>query len=80
LAENQPNYTVGLYLDELRDVIRKEYARSRPVRTVTNSLPFWKRWLGFSPVQREYVRLTKAQVQSLTWQSVSASSATLSRT
>jgi len=50
-------------------VIRKEYARSRPVRTVTNSLPFWKRWLGFSPVQREYVRLTKAQVQSLTWQS-----------
>jgi penicillin-binding protein 2 len=69
LAENKPSYNVILYLDELRDLFSAEYARSRPMRIVTNDLPFWKRWLGFSPVQREFVKLKKPQVQQLTSQS-----------
>jgi penicillin-binding protein 2 len=68
LAENQPSYNVVLYLEELRPLFRQEYARSRPVHTVTNALPFWQRWLGFSPVQREYVKLTRSQRQAFEWQ------------
>src|SRR5262245_16169666 len=30
LAENQPSYNVILYLDELRDQFKKEWARTRP--------------------------------------------------
>src|SRR5512137_815735 len=50
LAENQPICNVTVYLDELRHLFKEEFARSRPVRTVTTALPFWKRWLGMSPV------------------------------
>jgi len=61
LAENQPSYNVILYLDELRDQFRAEWARARQPRLVTNSLPFWKRWVGVDPVQREYPKLTREQ-------------------
>ncbi len=68
LAENKPTYNVGLYLEDLRDEYRTEYANIRPRRVVTNSLPFWKAWLGFSRVQTQYVRLKKAQIDELQWQ------------
>src|SRR5262245_7039780 len=61
LAENQPSYNVILYLDELRDQFRAEWARARQPRLITNALPFWKRWIGIDPVQREYAKLTREQ-------------------
>jgi hypothetical protein len=39
LAENRPSYNVILYLDELRDLFRQEYAaRARPAWTPTRFL------------------------------------------
>ena len=61
LAENRPSYNVILYLDELREQFRAEYARARKPHLVTNALPFWKRWLGMNPVKAEYTRLNSAQ-------------------
>jgi penicillin-binding protein 2 len=68
LAENQPSYNLTLYLDELREDFQKEYARIRPRRIVTNSLPFWKRWAGVNPVQTNLVKLTTGEKQTLSWQ------------
>lgn len=65
LAENQPSYNVTLYLDELREQFQTEYARMRPRRVVTNSVPFWKRWFGVNPVKTEFVKLTTAQKAEL---------------
>lgn len=65
LAENQPSYNVTLYLEELREQFQKEYARMRPRRVVTKSLPFWKRWYGVNPVKTEFVKLTAAQKAEL---------------
>jgi penicillin-binding protein 2 len=67
LAENQPRYNVSLYLEELREQFQKEYARSRPRHVVTNSLPFWRRWLGSSAVSTQYVKLRKDQLDALAW-------------
>src|SRR6266545_7109454 len=44
LTENQANYNVSLYLDDLRDDFQKEYSRLRPMKIVTNAPPFWKFW------------------------------------
>ena len=38
LAENQPGYNVILYFDELRDQFKKEWARTRPPRTLRLTL------------------------------------------
>jgi penicillin-binding protein 2 len=65
LAENRPTYNICLYLDELREAFANEYTRSRPVRTVTNSLHFWQNWLGTKAVKAEYVRLKQAQRDAL---------------
>ena len=67
LAENRPNYNLSLYLEELSPSFRREYARLRPVRVVTNSLPFWKEWLGVSNVKTQRVKLTHQQDESLQW-------------
>lgn len=67
IAENSPSYNVTLYLDELREDFQKEYTRIRPRRVVTNSLPFYKRWMGGQTVKTEYVKLTSAQRQQLSW-------------
>jgi penicillin-binding protein 2 len=67
LAENQPSYNVALYLDELREQFQAEYGRIRPRQVVTNSLPFWKRWMGANPVQTNLVKLTTAQRQAVSW-------------
>src|SRR5262245_43577613 len=68
LAENKPTYNVSLYLEEIRDQFKSEYARMRPVRITTNSLPFWKDWLGFSAVQTQSTRLKKTELDALQWQ------------
>jgi penicillin-binding protein 2 len=65
LAENRPAYNVSLYLEELRSQFQVEYARIRPVRTVTNSAAFWRRWLGSPSVTTQYVKLKKAQIETL---------------
>ena len=69
LAENAPNYSVSLYLDDLRDDFSKEYSRIRPMTRVTNSAPFWKFWDHSRTVKTVPARgLTKAQINALTWQ------------
>lgn len=57
LADNRPSYNINLYLEELSGAFKKEYARSRPRKVVTNDLPFWKDWLGFNAVSTQYVKL-----------------------
>ena len=59
--------TSALYLDELREDFQKEYARIRPRRVVTNALPFYQRWMGGQTVKTEFVKLTSAQRQQLSW-------------
>jgi penicillin-binding protein 2 len=65
LAENRPTYNISLYLEELPSQFQVEYARIRPVRTVTNSSAFWRRWLGAATVTTQYVKLKKAQIEGL---------------
>ena len=65
LAENRPSYNVSLYLDELRDDFRAEYSRVRQPQLVTNALPFWKRWMGFNAVKKQYPKLTLLQQRAL---------------
>lgn len=66
LAENQPNYSINLYLEELSPAFRKEYQRIRPRAVTTNDLPFWKDWLGLPTVTTQFIRLK--QEDSLTVQ------------
>jgi penicillin-binding protein 2 len=68
LAENAPNYSVSLYLDDLRDEFKEEYSRLRPMRKVTNSPPIWRFWSRKSTVQTARAKLTKDQIEALTWQ------------
>jgi len=37
LAENEPSYNVNIYIDELRDLFREEYKRSRPKGKLTRA-------------------------------------------
>ena len=69
LAENRANYNISLYLEELSLAFRREFTRSKPTRTVTNSLPLWKSWLGMEAVQTQRVRLNDKQMQQLARQS-----------
>ena len=57
LADNRPSYNINLYLEDLSAAFKKEYTRSRPRRVVTNDLPFWKDWLGFTSVTTQFVKL-----------------------
>lgn len=68
LAENAPDYSVSLYLDDLRDDFQKEYSKIRPMRTVTDSPPFWKFWDRKRSVHAVRERLTKEQISQLTWE------------
>lgn len=68
LAENQPTYNISLYLEDLSPAFQKEYKRLRPKTSVTNNLPFWKRWLGSSAMAARPVKLTSEQDASLTWE------------
>jgi penicillin-binding protein 2 len=66
LADNRPSYNINLYLEELSGAFKKEYTRSRPRQVVTNDLPFWKDWLGFTTVTTQYSKLKDDQAQTLT--------------
>ena len=61
LADNRPSYNVSLYLEELSNEFKKDYKNSRPRKVITTDQPFWKDWLGVSPVKTQYVRLTDAE-------------------
>ena len=67
-AENAPNYSVSLYLDDLRDDFQKEYARLRPVTMETKSPPFWKFWSHKPTTEAVRLKLSKDQINKLTWQ------------
>jgi penicillin-binding protein 2 len=67
LAENRARYNISLYLEDLRGSFRKEYLRIRPMRTTTNAMAFWKRWLGLSEIRSVPARLTEAQSSNLVW-------------
>lgn len=67
LAENAPDYSVSLYLDDLRDDFQAEYNRLRPMRMVTNSPPLWRFWNRSRSVQAVRAKLTKAQIETLRW-------------
>jgi penicillin-binding protein 2 len=64
LAENRPSYNVSLYLEELSPQFRAEYRAIRPKQVVTNDLPFWKSWLGLSPVVTQYLRMSREQTDA----------------
>ena len=68
LAESRPNFNISLYLEDLSPAFRKEYQRLRPVTTVTNTLAFWKRWLGARQTTIKPVRLKTEQIHALEWQ------------
>ncbi|HNQ74544.1 MAG TPA: penicillin-binding transpeptidase domain-containing protein [Verrucomicrobiota bacterium] len=63
LAENQPDYRINLYLEELSPAFREEYRRIRPRVVVTNELPIWKSWLGLPNVTTQFVRVQGAQLE-----------------
>ena len=68
LAENRPNYSISLYLEELREQFKDQYRRMSPVKVITNAAPFWRFWDRSSQVQTQAVKLNKADVEALTWQ------------
>ncbi|HXS69585.1 MAG TPA: penicillin-binding transpeptidase domain-containing protein [Candidatus Polarisedimenticolia bacterium] len=68
LAENAPNYSVSLYLDDLRDDFSEEYKRLRPSNTVTTPAPFWRFWNRKPTVHTVRARMTKEQISALTWE------------
>jgi penicillin-binding protein 2 len=68
LAENAPDYSVSLYLDDLRDEFQKEYGRLRPTKMVTNAPSLWKFWNRSRVIQTNRVKMTKEQITALTWQ------------
>ncbi len=68
LAESRPAYNISLYLEDLSPAFREAYRQLRPVVTLSNAGPFWKRWLGGGTVCTRPARLQRAQVQALEWQ------------
>jgi penicillin-binding protein 2 len=68
LADNRPSFDVSLFLEDLPPQFRAEYARLRPRRVVTNTPPFWKFWAGGSTVVTQSIRLTRPELDALTWQ------------
>ncbi|MDB6024455.1 MAG: Stage sporulation protein [Verrucomicrobiales bacterium] len=66
LAENRANYTVSLYLDELRAKFQQEYTNIYPTEKVTNAAPLWKFWDRSKTVVTRKVKLDKAQREELT--------------
>jgi len=64
LAENQPSYNVIVYLDELREEFKKEWARSRPRRPAPDLT--WSQkalsWIGVRPKQPTRTKLLPARL------------------
>lgn len=68
LADNRPSFDVSLFLEDLPPQFQAEFKRLRPRRVVTNQPPFWKFWAGGSQVITQVTRLSREQLDSLTWQ------------
>ncbi len=68
LAENRPRYNLCLYFDDLDDQFKKEYERIRPVKVAAPSGPVWKFWRYSSAATVQHQRLTREQIETLTWQ------------
>ncbi|HYG21381.1 MAG TPA: penicillin-binding transpeptidase domain-containing protein [Verrucomicrobiae bacterium] len=68
LADNVPTFNVSLYLEELKDQFREEYARIRPREVVTNNPPAWKFWASGSQVRTQATRLKRDQLDVLYWE------------
>jgi len=68
IADNAPDYSVSLYLDDLRDDFRKEYSRIRPIKLTTNSAPFWRFWNRQPTIKKAPAHLTSDQIDDLNWQ------------
>ncbi|HXA44378.1 MAG TPA: hypothetical protein VNZ25_02630, partial [Candidatus Angelobacter sp.] len=68
LAENRPRYNLCLYFDDLDDQFKKEYERIRPVKVAPPSGPVWKVWRYSSAATLQHQRLTREQIEALTWQ------------
>jgi penicillin-binding protein 2 len=68
LADNAPNYSVSLYLDDLRDDFKKEYSRIRTTTWTTNSAPFWRFWNRKPTIKKTPAHLTSDQIDDLNWQ------------
>lgn len=68
LAESRPACNISLYLEDLGPAFKDAYRQLRPVVTLSNAGPFWKRWLGAGHTRVRPARLTRAQVQALEWQ------------
>lgn len=67
LAENRATFNLSIYLDDLGPLFRKEYRRLRPMTTPTNSIAFWKRWVGMAEIKPVPVRLPTALESNLVW-------------
>lgn len=65
LADSQPSFNLGLYLEELSPEFRAEYARLRPVQVVSQA--GLSRFLGRSTVVTQAVRLSRADLDQLQW-------------
>jgi penicillin-binding protein 2 len=68
LADSRATYNISLFLEDLSPAFQKEYKVIRPRITVTNSLPFWKRWLGADEVKTTYRKLTEEETSALQWE------------
>src|ERR1700744_5111535 len=68
LAENRPSYNLCLYFDDLGDQFQKEYKRLLPVKLATKPAPFWKFWSHAPSVPPKPVKLTRSQIDALSWQ------------
>jgi penicillin-binding protein 2 len=56
---------LSLYLDDLSEQFKAEYARLRPVAITTNTAPFWKFWSRSKSVKTNRVRLKQSEINAL---------------
>jgi len=67
IADNVPDYSVSLYLDDFRDDFKKEYSLIRPVKWTTNSAPFWRFWNRKPTIKKAPAHLNIEQIDALNW-------------
>lgn len=66
LADTQPSFNLGLYLEELSREFRQEYGRIRPVEVVHRA-SLWTFGRGSAQVVTQAVRLSRSQLEELQW-------------
>ncbi len=68
LAENRPRYNLCVYFDDLGGAFQQEYDRLRPQPVATSGGIGWKFWRRSSSSHLNRMRLSRAQIDALTWQ------------